>query len=76
MNDIKLADKGGRFLFSFIYDVKGKDLLLQESGMASLAGTPNIAVIGLHEPYAVYANPGKPISKKKNYRVIIIESDS
>ena len=75
-NKIKLLDDNGHFLYSWLFTVEGANLdLLSGQELGSLAGTPRRINVTMDYPNVIASNPARKLSKDKQYKVIILESD-
>lgn len=76
MEDIKLVDENNQYLFSYLYEIDGKDIdVMQTKRAASIAGTPAYVCIMLAGPPMISIPPNKDIMKGKRYKVIVIECE-
>lgn len=76
MEKIKITDMNGFCLYSWMFEVDGKNLeLMNGQEIGSMAGEPRRISVFMDYPNIVASNPSKRLSKDKRYKILIVESE-
>jgi hypothetical protein len=76
MRKIDIIDERGMYLYSWMFEVSGENLeLMAGKDIGSMAGEPRRISVYMEYPNIVASNPSRVLSNKKQYKVIIVESE-